>query len=134
MNTSVAVAPVIQSQKLKIASWVLQAFSAAAFLAAGAAKLAGVPMMVAIFDHIGLGQWFRVLPGAVEVAGGVALLVPATAAFGGLLLAVTMIFAVLTHLFVIGGNPGPAIMLLIINAAVVWLRRASVGALLARMH
>jgi len=104
------------------------------FLAAGGAKLAGVPMMVGIFDQIGLGQWFRVVTGLVEAVGAIAPLVPATTAFAALLLAITMVFAVLTHLFVIGGSPAPAATLLIVNAANVWLRRDSIVALLARLR
>jgi len=63
-------------QRNAIGAWVLQGLLAAAFLAAGGAKLAGVPMMVQIFDQIGMGQWFRIVTGLVEVAGAVALLVP----------------------------------------------------------
>lgn len=82
---------VTTTRKLKVISWGLRIIAAAVFLAAGSAKLAGVPMMVGIFDQIGIGQWFRVVTGLVEVAGAIALLVPASAAFGGLLLAVTMV-------------------------------------------
>jgi len=46
-------------QRNAIGAWVLQGLLAAAFLAAGGAKLAGVPMMVQVFDQIGMGQWFR---------------------------------------------------------------------------
>ena len=63
----------------RIGAWTLQAVLAAAFLAAGFAKLAGVPFMVDLFEQIGLGQWFRVLTGVVEVVGAVALLVPGLA-------------------------------------------------------
>ncbi len=89
-------------------------------------------MMVEIFQQIGVGQWFRVVTGAVEVIGAVAILVPASAAFGGLLLAVTMFFAALTHLFVIGGSPLPAIILLLITATVSWLHRSSLSAAFRR--
>jgi len=106
-------------------SWTLQGLAGIAFLAAGGAKLAGVPMMVGIFEQIGFGQWFRVLTGVVEVAGALAILVPRTAAFGGLLLATTMVFGVLTHLFLIGGSPMPACLLLIVTATVAWLNRAT---------
>ncbi len=34
---------------------------AAAFLAAGGAKLAGVPAMVEMFEKVGVGQWFRIV-------------------------------------------------------------------------
>jgi hypothetical protein len=92
---------------------------------AGGAKLAGNPMMVQVFDQIGVCQWFRYLTGVVEIVGALALLVPFAAAFGGALLAITMLCAVGTHLFVIGGNPVPAIVLLLITASVAWLRRGS---------
>lgn len=90
-------------------------------------------MMVEIFDQIGIGQWFRVLTGIVEVVGGIAILVPATAALGGLLLATTMFVAVLVHLFVIGGSPVPAFVLLFITATVAWLHRASVSNAVGRL-
>nr|WP_306287139.1 DoxX family protein [Pseudomonas sp. MD195_PC81_125] len=96
------------------------------------ACLAGVPMMVGIFDQIGIGQWFRLAAGLVEVVGAIALLIPVTTAFGGLLLVVTMVFAVLTHLFFIGGNPAPAIVLLVITATIAWLHRGSISVALGR--
>ena len=116
----------------KYLSWTLRILAAAAFLAAGGAKLAGALMMVGVFEQIGIGQWFRLVTGVVEVAGGIALLIPATAALGGALLATTMVFAVLTHLFLIGGSPFPAVVLLLITATVVWLHRASLTALRER--
>jgi putative oxidoreductase len=108
-------------------TWGLQILAALAFLAAGFFKLIGNPMMVDIFNQIGIGQWFRYVTGLVEVGGGLALLTAATAPFGAVLLAVTMVFAVLTHLFVIGGSPVPAIGLFAITAAIVWLRRGQVS-------
>ena len=51
----------------RIGAWALQAVVAAAFFAAGAAKLAAAPFMVQLFDQIGLGQWFRVVTGVVEI-------------------------------------------------------------------
>lgn len=115
------------SKAVTITSWVLRLLAAAAFLAAGGAKLAGVPMMVGIFDQIGAGQWFRLFTGAVEVIGGIAILVPATVAFGAVLLAATMIGAVLTHLVLIGGSPLPALVLLSITATVAWLHRQMIS-------
>lgn len=91
--------------------WAVRVFLALAFGAAGAAKLAGLPQMVQIFDHIGIGQWFRNFTGIVEITGAILLLVPQTGFFGGLLLAVTMVFGATTHLLIIGGNPVPAIVL-----------------------
>ena len=66
--------------------WVVRGLLALAFAGAGGAKLYGVPMMVQEFEHIGLGQWFRYLTGALEVLGACLILAPSLAAFGALLL------------------------------------------------
>ena len=115
------------NKAVTITSWVLRLLAAVAFLSAGGAKLAGVPMMVGIFDQIGFGQWFRIFTGAVEVIGGIAILVPATVAFGAVLLAATMVGAVLTHLVLIGGSPLPALVLFAITATVAWLHRRTLS-------
>jgi putative oxidoreductase len=111
------------SKGLNIAGWVLQGLAAAAFLAAGGSKLAAAPAMVEMFAKLGAGQWFRYLTGALEVIGAVALLVPRTAFYGAVLLAVVMIGAVVTHLAVLGGSPIPALVLLVIVGTIAWLRR-----------
>ena len=60
------------------------------FLLAGGLKLAGVEPMVAMFETIGLGQWFRYLTGGLEVTGAILLLIPTTVLVGGSLLAVVV--------------------------------------------
>ena len=117
----------------RIGAWTLQGVIAAAFLAAGFAKLAGVPFMVDLFAQIGLGQWFRIVTGVVEVAGAVALLIPGLASIGALWLGATMVGAVATHLFVLHTNPAPAVVLGLLNAVVVYLRRDELVALLHRV-
>lgn len=52
--------------------WLLRGLVAVVFLAAGGAKLVAAPAMVAVFAAIGLGQWFRLLTGLLEVAGAIA--------------------------------------------------------------
>jgi putative oxidoreductase len=117
----------------RIGAWTLQIILAAAFLAAGSAKLAGVPFMVELFDQIGLGQWFRVVTGAVEIVGAVALVVPGLASIGALWLGFTMVCAVATHVFILHTGPVPAIVLGLLNALVVYLRRDGLVALLQRV-
>jgi putative oxidoreductase len=106
-----------------VIAWTLQIACAAMFLFAGGSKFAGDPAMVSAFDTIGLGQWFRYLTGTIEATSAVLLLVPSKAFFGALALAVTMIGAVITHVFIIGGSPVPAIVLFAATAAIAWLRR-----------
>ena len=121
-------------QRNAIGAWVLQGLLAAAFLAAGGAKLAGVPMMVQIFDQIGMGQWLRIVTGVVEVVGAVALLIPGFAALAAAWLGATMFFAVLTHLFILHSSAMPALILLTLNALTVWLRRDQLAAVLAFLN
>jgi len=107
----------------RLGAWALQVVVAAAFFAAGAAKLAGVPFMNQIFDQIGVGQWFRIVTGVVEIVGAFALVYPGMAAIGGLWLGFTMVCAVATHVFVLHSSPAPAAVLLALNALIVYLRR-----------
>jgi putative oxidoreductase len=105
--------PIRRSRPGLIALWGLQIGLAALFFFAGGSKLAGAPAMVALFEAIGVGPWFRYLTGLIEVVSAVALLVPALAPFAALLLASTMAGAIVTHLFVVGGSPAvPGVLLL----------------------
>jgi uncharacterized membrane protein YphA (DoxX/SURF4 family) len=103
--------------------WGVRILIALAFGAAGAAKLAGVPQMIQIFDAIGFGQWFRYVTGLVEVLGAALVLIPSKGFRGGLLLSATMVGAVITHLFLIGGSPVPALVLGLLSAFVAWRLR-----------
>ena len=62
----------------------------------GISKLAGDPVMVDMFADIGVGQWLRYLVGALEVAGGAGLLIPALAGLASLGLAALLTGAVIT--------------------------------------
>jgi putative oxidoreductase len=112
-----------------VALWVVRGLLALAFVAAGGAKLYGVPMLVEEFRHIGLGQWFRYFTGGLEIMGALLLLLPRKAALGALLLICIMTGAVITHLFVIGGSPVPAIVLLALSAVVAYAERGQIALL-----
>jgi putative oxidoreductase len=86
--------------------------------------------MVQLFDEIGVGQWFRYATGLVEIIGALALIYPGLASIGGVWLGGTMFFGVLTHLFVLHTSPVPAIVLGLINALIVYLRRDELASLL----
>jgi putative oxidoreductase len=106
-----------------IVLWVVQIALAGMSLLAGSSKLLGAPAMVGLFDAVGIGQWFRYLTGLIEVGSALALLVPSIAVFGALALAATMVGAITTHLFIIGGSPALPAILLLGSASVVWARR-----------
>jgi putative oxidoreductase len=103
--------------------WTLQIASAAMFLFAGTLKLASAPPMVQEFGLLGIGQWFRYLTGTIEVVSAALLLIPSLAGYGAAALAVTMVGAIATHLFILGGSPLAAIILLASTSTIAWARR-----------
>jgi putative oxidoreductase len=115
-----------------VALWLTQIALAAMFVFAGGLKLTGAPEMVGLFDAIGIGQWFRYVTGSIEVVSAVALLVPAWAAFGALVLIPTMVGAMVTHLFIVGGSAVPATVLLTGSLAIAWARRDQLVSVFSR--
>ena len=95
----------------------------AAFVAAGLAKLAGVEMMVATFDAIGVGQWFRYVTGLIEAGSAILLWVPGLQFIGAGLLVCTMTGAVLAHLLLLGPSALPALVLGVLAAYLAWNTR-----------
>ena len=114
--------------------WILQIAAAGMFLMVGFLKLSGNPQLVGLFEAIGLGQWFRYLTGTLEVAGAILLLIPRMSGLGAVMLAGVMAGAVMTHLFIVGGSPLMAIILLAVMTVVAWGRRQRTKNLLAGLR
>ena len=117
---------------MKYLSMGLRALLTLAFVGAGGAKLAGVPMMVETFEAVGFGQWLRYFTGVVEVVGAALLWWPNRQVVGASVLGGTMVGAVLTHWFIIGPSALPAIVLGLLCAAVLYLHRDQISAYLGR--
>lgn len=99
-----------------------------AFVMAGGAKLMGAEMMVQTFEAVGVGQWFRYVTGLIEVGGAILLWIPAYRLAGAALLAVTMVGAILSHVFILGPSAVPALVLGLMAAAVIYLERTKATA------
>jgi putative oxidoreductase len=112
------------SRSANVALWVLQILVAAAFLAAGGSKLAGVQQMVDVFEKVGVGQWFRYVTGLLEVGGAIGLLIPRYTFYAAALLATVMVGAVISHLTILGGSPAAPVVLLLITGTVAFFRRS----------
>jgi len=112
-----------QNKELNLGLWILQVFLGLAFIAAGGDKLFDTASTVEMFKKIGVGQLLRYLIGTIEVFGAVTLWNPRYSVFGALLLAATMVGAIFTHLFIIGGSPIAPVVLLILLIGIVWGRR-----------
>ena len=124
--------PVARGRVALVALWLTLIGLAAMFMFVGGLKLTGAPELIALFDAIGIGQWLRYVTGSIEVLSAVALLVPGWAAFGALLLIPTMIGAMFTHLFIVGGSAVPAIVLLTGSLVIAWARRDQLASVLSR--
>jgi putative oxidoreductase len=111
----------------------LQIAAAGMFLMVGFFKLSGNPQLVGLFQAIGLGQWFRYLTGTLEVTGAFLLLIPRTSGLAALMLAGVMVGAIATHVFIVGGSPLMAIILLIVTTLIAWGRRQRTMNLLTRV-
>jgi putative oxidoreductase len=85
------------------ALWVLKVLLAAVFLLFGIQKLIGGATWVQLFAMAGYPEWFRTVVGVIEVAGGIALLIPTFASYAAIALAVVMFGATFTQLVSGGG-------------------------------
>ena len=102
--------------------WELQIVIGAYFLVLAGLNFIGIAPMVAQFDMIGLGQWFRYATGLCQLLGGAALLTPKFSGYGAVLLAGVMVGAIIMRITILGGSPILAIVLLIITGFIAWQR------------
>jgi len=100
-TTTLPSAPTSRVKAWNIGLRILKVVLGIVFLGAATAKLAGASAMVAEFDVVGLGQWFRYAVALVELVGAVLLLVPRTALYGALVLAVACVGALIAQVAVI---------------------------------
>ena len=102
------------------------------FVFAGGLKLTGAPQNGGVVRCDRHRAWFRYVTASIEVVSAVAILVPAWAAFGALLLIPTIVGAVFTHLFIVDGSAMPAAVLLTGSLAIAWARRDQLAPVLSR--
>jgi uncharacterized membrane protein YphA (DoxX/SURF4 family) len=99
-----------QAPRIDVIGWILRLAVCGVFVAVGLSKFEAHSMWVALFARIGFGDWFRYFTGVLQVLGGVLFLIPKTRYVGTALVGMTMVGAVLAHLFVLGtGVPGAII-------------------------
>jgi putative oxidoreductase len=131
-NTAGTASAVRQDRTRSIVAWALQVLLALAMAGGGAAKLAGDPVMVQMFDDIGSGQWLRPVVGFFEVAGGVGLLIPRLRALAALGLIVLLGCATITNLAILHVNTTLSVLYAVVAVAIFVLRRSELRRTLAR--
>jgi uncharacterized membrane protein YphA (DoxX/SURF4 family) len=85
-----------------ILSWALRLVAAVILLQTLFFKFSGAPESVAIFTDLGMEPGGRILIGVIELITAVLLLIPQSAAYGGLLGAGVMTGAILGHITKLG--------------------------------
>ncbi|MEO5928353.1 MAG: DoxX family protein [Candidatus Kapaibacterium sp.] len=121
-----------QSRVVNILLWIAQILLAAMFIFSGFHKVSGDPIMIGVFEKVGMGQWFRYLTGGLELLAGIGLLIPRFAGISAVVLAVVMVGAVITHIAILGGSFAVPLALMILLAVVAWRRMDGINALLGR--
>lgn len=105
--------------------WVAQVLLAAQFVMTALPKLSGDPVMVDLFNAVGVGQWLRYAVGVLELAGAIGLLVPRLCGLAALGLTLLLVGATLTNLIALGASPAIPIGYLLVASVIAWFRRAS---------
>jgi putative oxidoreductase len=125
-------APARPRSKVRVALYVLQVLLGL-FMAVGSGvpKLFGEATAVQTFDAIGAGDWFRYVIGALEVAGGIGLMIPVLAGLAAACLVALMIGAAIFQVFVIGMAEYlyTPIILGLLFGLIAWVRRHEIRAL-----
>lgn len=105
--------------------WIIRILLAAMFVMAGSGKLINPAQFGTAFVNWGYPAWFATVIGAVEVVGGILLLVQRAAFYAAGTLAAVMAGAAFTHLKTTGEAPRAAvpIVLLILSVLVALARR-----------
>jgi len=93
------------NKKANTIVYLFQVVLAAVFLIAAFAKLSGDPVMVAVYEKIGFGQWFRYLTGVLEVAGAAILLTRSLSGLAALGLAAMMLVAAVLGMGFVSSSP-----------------------------
>ncbi len=116
------------SKTAMITTWILRVLVAALFLLAAFMKLSGKPQMIEEFQTIGLGQAFRFVTGAIELIGGLLVLVPAVSVFGAILLLLVDIGAFIAQIAILHMDFIHTIVIGAVIGLLIYLQRHRLGA------
>lgn len=118
-----------------VALWSAQILLGGFIVVMAMAKLVGLPSSVETFEEIGWGQWFRYVVGAVELAGGIGLVIPRLAAAAASGLVGVMLGATVTNLVI--DRPAMALLTVVLAvsyAVIAKVRWAEITFLIARFR
>ena len=105
-----------------LTKWLPRIAVALLFFFIGLSKFGRQSRWITTFEQIGFGQWFRYATGILQVVGAVIILVPRIFLLGIMMLAATMVGAMVAWIFLLGAPfnavfPAALLMGLIVVAA-----------------
>src|ERR1043166_1570474 len=83
-------------------TWLPRVAVALLFFFVGKSKFGAHSSWIKTFEHIGFGQWFRYVTGTIQMLGAIAVLIPRLFPWGIVMLACTMLGAILAWIFLLG--------------------------------
>ncbi|WP_331327118.1 DoxX family protein [Methylobacterium fujisawaense] len=86
-------------------------------------QVIGLPMVVAEFDLVAFGQWFRYVTALILVAGAFLMLRSATTALGALLLCTVCVGAFAAHRLILHGDLIHTIIPAVLLGIIAWTHR-----------
>ncbi|WP_329416620.1 DoxX family protein [Streptomyces sp. NBC_00704] len=127
-----SVAPAARGRRARIALRTVQVLLALFYVIASALpKLIANSYAVDSFDRIGWGATGMYVIGALELAGGIALLIPALQSVAAVALSALMVGAFVVQMVVFDGeNAATPLILIVPLALIAWVRRSSIKELL----
>ncbi|MFC0110828.1 DoxX family protein [Kibdelosporangium aridum] len=118
---------------VNIVLWLLQIALGAYFLYS-AYMLFFETGMVNKFNDIGFGQWLRYVTGVLETAGAIGLLIPGLSGLAALGLALVMVGASATEIFILeNGDATLPLILLLASVVVAIFRRGDITRFFSRL-
>jgi uncharacterized membrane protein YphA (DoxX/SURF4 family) len=91
----------VLNKNQKVISWIFQIVAAVILLQTLFFKFTGAEESIRIFTTLGAEPWGRIGSGVMELAAGILLLIPSTAAIGAILALGVMCGAIFSHLTVL---------------------------------
>ena len=117
--------PALTSRTASIGGALIRSLPAIAigvlFIFIGYGKFESRGVWVRIFEQIGLGQWFRIFTGIVQVTGGVLIMPRRTRTAGAALLGCTMLGAAVVDVAIVRSPIVIVPLLLLFVIATVWV-------------
>lgn len=118
------IAAPVRSRAATVVQWILRAALAVVFVSSAVPKLDAAEPFAEAARAMGVGVWFFVAIGVLEVAGAIALFVPRLVGLAATCFALLMIGAVITQVVYLDGATWyvPAV-LMVASAYLAWQRR-----------